>query len=288
MSGKLRAGRSQRMPSTKVTRAHPLPQLESPDPVRSCQHLSTINADGLIICEDCGEEINRLPVHDKEWRYYGGNDSKHTSDPNRVQMRKTEERTIFKDVENMGFSEKIVADANKIYLLVTSGRIYRGSSRKGIVFACIFHAYNAMGNHQSHERLIEVFKLTRKSALKGLRHVSVNLPKDSNVKINGVTPVSIVEEIMNLFSATSEQKKQVTAYYDLIKNKSSKLNRSRPQSVASGLVYYWMKTEEKSLTLKEFAEKVKLSELTITNIAKEIAEVMKTPNIFWEVFSAFQ
>ena len=59
----------------------------------------------------------------------------------------------------MGFSDKIISKANKLYDEVTSGNIYRGNSRKAIVFACIFHAYKlwsenrkkrtAITNHQN-------------------------------------------------------------------------------------------------------------------------------------------
>lgn len=271
-----------RVPPTKASRNRPVSPFSplSPSPPKAgCQHLHTVNTDDLIICEDCGEEINRLASHDKEWRYYGGNDSKHTSDPNRVQMRKSEERTIYKDVENMGFSEKLVTAANKLYIQVTKGKICRGNSRRAIVFACIYIAYKTSGNHQGHNKLIEAFKITRKSALKGLRYVSVNSPKETTVKTT-TSQNSLVDDIMDSFSATSEQKAQVSAFYDQIRNKSSKLNRSRPQSVASGLVYYWIKMEGKAISLKDFAERTKLSELTITNIAKEIADVLETPNIF--------
>lgn len=56
---------------------------------------------------------NRKQIHNtKEWRYYGQSDTRHSSDPNRVYIRKSEERNIYKDVENMSFSEKIVNEAN--------------------------------------------------------------------------------------------------------------------------------------------------------------------------------
>ena len=78
---------------------------------------------------------------DKEWRYYGQADNKRLSDPNRVHLRKIEDKNIFKDVENMGFSDKIVYIANQIYLQVTNGQIFRGNSRKSVIFACIFHSF---------------------------------------------------------------------------------------------------------------------------------------------------
>ena len=240
----------------------------------SCSHLNIVNERGMDVCIDCGEEITKKIQHTKEWRYYGQSDTRHSSDPNRVQIRKSDERSIYKDVENMGFSDKIVSDANKIYFQVTHGQIFRGNSRKSIVFACIFHAYKLSGKPQSHEKLIHVFNLNRKTGLKGLKHVNLHAPKNSSIRTTYITPINLVEEIMEKFSATPEQKQEVIKMYNQIRNKSSKLNRSRPQSVASGLVYFWIRSKKKDISLKQFTKKVSLSELTINKIANEISEVI--------------
>lgn len=245
----------------------------------SCSHDNIVSEKGVTICVDCGEEIQQKIKHDKEWRYYGQDDNKHVSDPNRVQIRKSEERSIFKDVENLGFSENIIAKANKIYAQVTKGKIFRGNSRKAIVFACVFHAYKMSGKPQSHERLIEIFSLNRKTGLRGLKYVNLYAPKDSKIRTTYITPINLVDEIMEQFSATKEQKQEVIELYEQIKNKSSRLNRSRPQSTASGLVYYWICLKKKDISLKDFTEKVTLSELTVNKIAKEIAEVLGTPEL---------
>jgi transcription initiation factor TFIIIB Brf1 subunit/transcription initiation factor TFIIB len=252
---------------------------KNPENSSTCVHDNVIIEKGVGVCVECGEEINQKITHEKEWRYYGQSDNKHSSDPNRVQMRKTEERSIFKDVENLGFSESIIAKANKIYAQVTQGKIFRGNSRKAIVFACVFHAYKISGKPQSHERLIQIFNLNRKTGLRGLKYVNIYAPKESKIRTTYISPISLIDEIMQKFTATQEQKDEVGKLYEQIKNKSSKLNRSRPQSVASGLVFYWICLKKKEISLKEFAKKVILSELTISKIAKEIAEILQTPNI---------
>lgn len=241
-----------------------------------CFHNNIISEKGVNVCVDCGEEVQNNITHEKEWRYYGQSDTKHSSDPNRVQMRKIEERSIFKDVENLGFSESIISKANKIYAQVTQGKIFRGNSRKAIVFACVFHAYKMSEKPQSHERLIQIFNLTRKIGLKGLKYVNLYAPKESKIRTTYITPKNLVNELMTKFSASEEQTQEVIQLYEKIKNKSSRLNRSRPQSVASGLVYYWICKKGKDITLKEFAKKVILSELTINKIAKEITDVLET------------
>jgi transcription initiation factor TFIIIB Brf1 subunit/transcription initiation factor TFIIB len=249
----------------------------SPDEYDKCIHLNISSEKGVNVCTDCGEEIKKNIENTKEWRYYGQPDTRHSSDPNRVQIRKSEERNIYKDVENMGFSEKIITEANKIYFQVTQGQIFRGNSRKAIVFACIFHAYKLSGKPQNHEKLINVFSLNRKTGLKGLKHVNLYAPKKSTIRTTYITPINLVEEIMEQFLATPEQKLEVIELYNQIKNKSSRLNRSRPQSVGAGLVYYWICSKKKNITIKQFIQKVDLSELTVTKIAKEISDVIGIP-----------
>ena len=106
-----------------------------------CKHVNINEENSIIYCLDCGIEMEKSIYQDKEWRYYGQADNKRLSDPNRVHLRKIEDKNIFKDVENMGFSDKIVYIANQIYLQVTNGQIFRGNSRKSVIFACIFHSF---------------------------------------------------------------------------------------------------------------------------------------------------
>jgi len=240
----------------------------------SCNHKNISNENSCILCLDCGKELEKSIFQDKEWRYYGQSDNKRTSDPNRVHIRKIDDRSIYKDVENMGFSEKIVSQANQIYIQVTKGQIFRGNSRKAIVFACIFHAFKLQGKPQTHENLIKIFDLSRKASLKGIKHVNLNLPKDSPIHTTYITPINLIEDIMDKFKATPEQKKEVIELYNQIKNKSSKINRSRPQSISSGLIYFWISMKNIDISLKDFAKKVELSELTISKIAKEISEIL--------------
>lgn len=248
--------------------------------IDSCPHDNIIEEKGIGVCIDCGEEIQNKTTNDKEWRYYGSGDNKHYSDPTRVQQRKSEDKNIFKDVDGLGFSDNIVAKANRIYAQVTQEQIFRANSRKAIVFACIFHACKISGNSQSYEKLLKVFRLNKKIGLKGLKYVSFYAPKDSKIRTTYITPINLIGEIMDQFTASKEQTKEVIDLYEKIKNKSSKLNRSRPLSVASGIVYYWITQKNKSITLKEFAKKVSLSELTINKIKKEIEEIfIKFPDI---------
>ena len=89
-----------------------------------------------------------------------------------------------------------------------------------------------------------------------------------------ITPKDLVKEAMKKFNASDSQIKDVINLYGKIENRSSMLNRSRPQSVAAGLTYYYILMKHKDITLKDFTKEVNLSELTVTKITKEISKVL--------------
>jgi len=239
-----------------------------------CKHSETTEEGGIITCINCGEELRRNILHEKEWRYYGVSDTRRSGDPNRVQARKCEEKSIFKDVETMNFSKKIVSDANDLYTTVTKGHIYRGNTRKAIIFACVFQAYKTNGNPQSYEQLIDIFSISKKVGLGGIKHVGLNVPKNSAIHNVQITPNNLIDDVMDRFNAKAKHKDEVKNLFQKIKNRSSVLNRSRPQSVSAGLIYYWIEQNDINITLKDFAKKADLSELTITKITKEIKEIL--------------
>lgn len=246
----------------------------TPKIVNKCEHTETSEESGSTICIECGEEIKLKINHEKEWRYYGASESKRSADPTRVQMRKVEEKSITRDVESMGFSDSIVSHADHLYNIVTKGQIYRGNSRKAIIFACVFHAYKMTDKHQTPEKLIKMFGINKKSGLRGLKIVNVNAPKDSDIHKTSITSEHLIYDIMDKFKATHDQKKEVVELYFATKNCSSQLNRARPQSVAAAITYYWITQRKIDIGLKDFAKRVELSEATIQRNTKEIARIL--------------
>lgn len=248
--------------------------------ISNCKHDNIIIEDHKKICEECGTHLDEIISFKKEWRYYGNSDSKLYSDPTRCQSRKNLQRSIRNDIMNMNLSERIIHIADDLYNQVSQG-IHRGKSRKGIIFACVFHAYKIDNNQQSCFNLLELFGLDRKTGLAGLKYFNINMPQNlKQLKSNYITPENIIIEIMDKFEASTKHKTDVIELYKKIKNKSSYINRSRPQSIASGLVRYYILIKKKDISMDDFKKKVKLSELTIENMVKEIAKILDNKLIY--------
>lgn len=236
----------------------------------NCTHQNKTVNGCQMICEDCGSEISKIDLQDKEWRYYGHFDTKNSSDPSRCQTRFVEDdKNIFKDIEGMGFPEDVVKKANENYIKVIQNTIHRGNTRKGLIFACIFEALKILGKPQPAKPLGELFGIDNKTAMHGVKTLKLKLPKDC-MSAEYITPEHIIDNIMNTFGATAEKKEEVKSIYNSVKGKSDKLNRSRPHSIAAGLIYYWLLKTNNTITLKQFSESVKLRDTTILNISKEV------------------
>jgi transcription initiation factor TFIIIB Brf1 subunit/transcription initiation factor TFIIB len=241
-----------------------------------CQHEEIITELSVRVCTKCGCEIDKELNYDKEWRFYQ-NKEKTQNDTTRCHIRKNNIKTIHKDLENLGFNNKIINTANELYQKVTQGKIYRGNSRKSIVFACVFSAFKIHNNPQTCENLIRIFNLKRKLGLKGLKYIHLNIEKDTQVQNIRITPYHIISEMMQKFITTEpKQVEEVHSIYEYVKNKSTVLNRSRPNSTAAGIIFYYILKNKKSITLKQFSKEIELSELTIKKIVKEIDVIYGT------------
>lgn len=249
------------------------------DITSGCQHENLETQGSSKICMDCGTILMKDFSYEKEWRYYGVHDTKHANDPNRCNFRKHVCRNIDKDVEKLGINAKIRNTANDIYKEVTQNKIYRGNTRKGIIFACVYHAYKINSLPHSCEQLITIFEINQKTALKGLKFVNLNLPIHSNIRNETIDIPHLIKETMQNFSATPVQVGQVLALYRQLENRSSLLNRSRPQSVACGVVKYFILQKNPDFSNEYIRQKIKLSELTLSRIVKEISNIVAKNNI---------
>jgi len=247
---------------------------EEEEKMECCVHESICLEGSNKICTSCGIILEKETTYEKEWRFYGNSSSRHQTNPNRCTARYVHEKSIMKDVQKLGFSDKIIQLANEIYSQTTQGHIYRGNTRKGIIFACFFHAYKLNENPHSCEQLMEIFQIERKIALKGIKFINLHIAKDDPLRHLTVDTEHIIIEIMNKFYANSGHIEDVLDIYCSVKEKTPLLKRSRPRSVASGVVRYYIFKKNPSISTHYFCSKINLSEMTVLRIVKEIASLL--------------
>ena len=239
-----------------------------------CSHTDTINENGIELCVDCGEALHSKLLTTQEWRFYGANDNQHSSDPNRCQMRKVQDKGIKKDLEKLGLTTQVIDIADDLYFKVTKGDIKRNNLRKGIIFACVFEAYKKIGTPQIPEHLQKLFNITRKNMSKGINYFRLGMPKDSDDDIRYITAEHFIPKILDKFNIKSDHLQPILNLYHLLESKSSVINRRNPQSISCGLVFYYLKRLNVDIHPSKFGKVVDLSEITITNIVTEIEDIL--------------
>lgn len=262
--------------------------------VKICKHASSVNVNGFVTCIDCGTQLNTGVVFEEEWQmFYGANASSSSgaeksgvarsnksgmngSVNQRCHYRRVETKNIYKELENLGFTQCIIDMANVLYQQVTDGKIYRGNSRKSIIFSVVFAAYKLCGIPQNCDELIKIFNVNRRVGLKGLKHIYLNIPKSHQVDNVCITPIHVIENILRKLECDDEQIKEVQEIYTSLKNKISFLNRCRPVSSAAGIIYYYILARNKPIALYKFSQTIGLSDLTIKKIARSIDDELGT------------
>jgi transcription initiation factor TFIIIB Brf1 subunit/transcription initiation factor TFIIB len=237
-----------------------------------CAHTNVISENGTEICFDCGESLYDQINHDPEWCNY--QDQKSGSDLCRVQFRKKHEKGIHQELVKYSFDTSIIDLANKMYLIVTNGGIKRGTSRKAIIFSCVFNAYIELGRKKTSEELRELFKLEKRDASRALTEFKKGYKTRESLFIS---PEYFIPQILGQFNASTMHVEKIQKLYTFISNKNiTGIKGSNPKSISAGIIYYYLFLTEKLMDVDKFSETSGLSKITISKIYKSIIENIDT------------
>lgn len=174
----------------------------------NCNEDALILDDGIIVCEKCGVDNGAIIDHQQEWRFYGSEDTKHSSDPTRCGMpvnpllpesslgtiiigkgydklRKLnnwnlmssyKERSllkVFKNIQAKCDEQNItvcVTDRAKImYKTLSEEAIKRGKSRKGLIAACLYNSCKDKNDIRSIKEISKMFGIKIKKMTSGCK-----------------------------------------------------------------------------------------------------------------------
>jgi transcription initiation factor TFIIIB Brf1 subunit/transcription initiation factor TFIIB len=246
--------------------------------METCFHKNTYEDDnGLNVCHDCGVESEMFDFK-PEWRYYGSSDNKITKDPSRCRNKsRSNSRGIDKVFEEsrIEIPEAVKAQINVKYNKVIGPNVARGKCRKGIIAACWFHVYRDFGYYRTTDYIGSRFNLSKKNMSDGLTAYYEAFPEDRTAH---TTAENLLEWILSLTGINKVHYRKIVTIARYLDNSSRLLKRSSPQSVATAVVYFYLCLNPRyksdlGLTKSKFAEKARLSDITVTKLVKEASMV---------------
>lgn len=243
-----------------------------------CLHKNISEEYGVCVCLDCGIEIKRGVS--TESKMYKSIDNRSMGDGNRCWAPKKKNKSIRDDVKGLGIPDPVINEADAIFKLVTNGAIFRTDKRRSIILACLLEAYKIMGHHITLASLLEIFPINNVTI--GMKIVETKI-KEYDTERKRITYTSTIDSIRDIlagWNSDNETVENVIELYRQIEGRSQNLNRSRAKSEAAAVVYYYaLLTKRKNIKLKEFSQRVGLSETTITKYTKEISYLLQTPDV---------
>lgn len=229
-----------------------------------CEHEEIIIEDNKHICVDCGQMLVENFISNQ-----------HCSNIIGMKKRRKSECNIYNDIPPY-IPQPVKDKTIEIYQKVTSNKIFRNTFKRSIILACLHRASTLTKSDISYDDLLDIFSLKQYEANKGFSYVANNLPKNSEFSIpfdnEREEVISIISILRNLGMLTLLN--PVIIIFKLVKKRSNILNVSLCKSVICGCIYFWIKYKNIHKTLKEFAQDVKMSEMTIINKYLVISDIV--------------
>jgi len=252
---------------------------DSESEIDECLHINVYDDGTKTTCVDCGQEINCDSISfDKEWKNKN-NDSRKSQ---RCTQRKQENKDIMKDIEAMDIPSDVKSRANDIFIKISNGRIFRGDKRKGIIYTCVFNAFDHFPEYEKQKDVLYLqnyFKLPRNVISRANNEYNIlshNCGIIAERKKVYVTPKNYIPSLIENIGGGDIEINEVIRLYEMIGNKSRILSVSRPESYAAGLVYYYYIQKKKDTDINKFVRDSNsgLSPLTIKKNMEEIDKIL--------------
>ena len=294
-------------------------ELNKKKPKNNCEYCGEIDSlmnDGeMIVFTICGSENNRIIDYNPEWRFYGSDDNKRNSDPNRCGMPNNQiisESSLstvilghgfeiyrklnswngltYKEKSMISILNKIAAKANignvpqsiidatmKMYQIISKDYIKRGTSRESLIAACFFNALKDNGLIRSNEEVAKLFDIKSKKLSKGCNEFAeLMFAKDKNY-VKNMRPIE-PKDLIERFCSLMDLDEKYIKIGAIISNRVDKFGicqENNPKSIAVGCIYFMSQNYDLGFSKKEIADHCHTSEVTVSNTYNQMSKFKK-------------
>jgi hypothetical protein len=244
---------------------HPAMDMET----KVCKHEFGGIEHGRVCCISCGvQQVARDAVHSVG----------PFPDQDNMQVRRSDDRTIIGDLLKMNLSYEVCQYANKKFVSVTRGKTFRCKSRRALMCCSVFLAQkelHGMADHQALQELFDVDSRKIMQAMKVLCFTSKESSRGTSDNVFAVSTEEITRRTMELFGASNSHVNEAINILADVKDKSILLSRSRPQSMAASVVFFWIVVNRQPINMERFKRYTNISPTTMARYCTEISIVTR-------------
>lgn len=281
----------------------------------NCNKQTLVNDNQNIICNSCGVINGAIIDQGQEWRYYGSDDNKLTSDPTRCGLpinpllpesslstvilgrgyevyRKLnswngmtyKERSLITVLNNIAKKAKlghipscIIDRTIVMYKLLSEEHIKRGDSRESLIAACLLYALKDKEIARCSSEIAELFNIKPKKLSKGCNQFTEMMYAKNPDFIKRIKPTNANDCIkrFSVILSFPEKYKKISLNAAILADKLGICQDNNPKSVAVGCIYLVSQVYQLGYTKKEIAKGCKTSEVTITHTYTQLLRFKK-------------
>jgi transcription initiation factor TFIIB len=278
----------------------------------SCGEREFLVEDGCMICQNCGRVNGQEIDYNQEWRYYGNDDNKGRNDPTRCgipinpllpdsslgtiilgngqQMCRRlhrwnssnpKERSLIHAYNEINEKTSganipvcIVDKAKVVYKTLSSEKIKRGTTRKGLMAACIYYTLKDKQISRSTREISTIFDLKQKKMTTGCKYFNEIMYSKNRDYLNQIQPTT-TRDFIERFSqklGINEELQTLAIHICQLADKLGIISESTPPSIAVGCLYLMIQHFGFNITKKYLSEVCEISEVTISKSYKKLLE----------------
>lgn len=193
----------------------------------------------------------------------------HTPKPRKIRQRKS----IYDTLVKYDLPDNICVKADQIFQQMTAC-VHRGNVRKQLFYYCSYHAYRELEQPVDIIDLANMFSLTASQA----QHShSLFSPIQTGYQPKNITlmcPTEMIPGLCKRLLIPDEYISDIIEFTKNIMNKAPSLKQESPQSIAAGILKYYIISNGFELEkMNEFQKIVGRSNVTIDQRVKEISMI---------------
>ena len=213
------------------------------------------NTSGAAVCPSCGLHNNAQLYTDKT----GHHD-------------KFKEQANLPELETFKFSEGMKVEMTRVFYSATGNKTKRKAPRRAMIFLAIVTVCKSMNVPFDKTQLMKTLDITDRNINTSMKEMAFIVP---------VAPVSIsvadvIKDLMKLFDVKEEIFPMLMDTYEVCRRTSILFNSAKPETIASGLLYYHLKLGLGDLFIEEsYFNKVKVSKDGVVAIDADIKKIIQ-------------